>query len=258
MMSKRKQVFEDQINTIETLHQDYMNNPFSADIVHDLRVAMRKFRALLNFVKPQMDEEDYERMNGTLRDAAMVFGPLRELDVLTEYCEQYAVDHPQASEEYYQLFNTFAKNRRLEMNRTFNKTNQQKIRDAIDSSRDILEMDLFDKKKTWKKFVVKRIDKKASKLKKAYKKVDLSHYEEVHEIRKQAKKQRYSASFFNSTVGKDLKQYEVKAKDIQNEFGEITDAHVNYDMLTDYADKVTQDELRDLILTIRDDIQFEE
>ena len=92
----------------------------------------------------------------------------------------------------------------------------------------------------------------------AFKTVDISDYEAVHEIRKSAKKVRYAATYFDDTVSKDLNQYRKDAKAIQSEFGEITDAHVNYDLLTAYTDKVKDENVRDLLIQIRDDIECAE
>ncbi|MFE0441214.1 CHAD domain-containing protein [Aerococcus sp. NPDC058936] len=257
-MNKRQAVFEQQINKVSALYLDYQNNPFSGELVHDLRVSIRELRSLLNFIKKRLDKDHYNKLNQQLGAAARVFGPLRELDVLYDYCENYAVGHPETSEAYYQLFNTFVKDRRIEMNRTFNKGNSATIQQAIEDAKEILELSLFEDKKDWKKYTLKRLKKIDKKLRYAYKTVDISDYEAVHEIRKSAKKVRYAATYFDETVSKDLNQYRKHAKAIQSEFGEITDAHVNYELLTEYADKVTDENVRDLLIQIRDDIEFGE
>lgn len=256
-MNKRQVVFETQIDKITSLYLNYQNNPFSTELVHDLRVAIRELRGLLNFIKKRMDDDQYNRLNQKLGDAARIFSPLRELDVLYAYCEHYAIEHPNSSDAYYQLFNTFVKDRRVEMNRTFNKGNIAIIQQALNDAKEILELDLFDNKKDWKKFTQKRMKKKNQKLLDAYDAVDISDYEEVHEIRKSAKKLRYAATYFDATLSKDLDDYRKAAKGIQSEFGEITDAHVNYDLLTTYAEKVTDADVQDLLIQIREAIDFE-
>ena len=130
-MNKRHEVFEQQINKVSGLYLDYQNNPFSDELVHDLRVSIRELRGLLNFIKKRVDKDHYNKLNQQLGAAARVFGPLRELDVLYAYCEDYALNHPEISEAYYQLFNTFVKERRIEMNRTFNKGNSATIQQTI-------------------------------------------------------------------------------------------------------------------------------
>lgn len=256
-MNKRQVVFETQIDKITSLYLNYQNNPFSTELVHDLRVAIRELRGLLNFIKKRMDDDQYNRLNQQLGDAARIFSPLRELDVLYAYCEHYAIEHPNSSDAYYQLFNTFVKDRRVEMNRTFNKGNIAIIQQALNDAKEILELDLFDNKKDWKKYTQKRMKKKNQKLLDAYDAVDISDYEEVHEIRKSAKKLRYAATYFDATLSKDLDDYRKAAKGIQSEFGEITDAHVNYDLLTTYVEKVTDADVQDLLIQIREAIDFE-
>lgn len=39
-MNKRHEVFEQQINKVSDLYLDYQNNPFSDELVHDLRVSI--------------------------------------------------------------------------------------------------------------------------------------------------------------------------------------------------------------------------
>lgn len=256
-MTNRKQVFQVQILKIEELYQHYQNNPFSPTIVHDLRVAIRALRALVHFVKKRISDEEYEQINQSLGEAAQVFGPLRELDVLDQYCSQYAIAHPSKSETYYQLFNTFAKDRRVEMNRTFNKTNQAKMTHTIDLSKNLLTMDLFSNKKDWRTYTAKRMQKSEANLTKAVETANLSDYQIVHSIRKQAKKLKYAAHYFNPTVKKNLRKFELQAGEIQSKFGEITDNHVNYQLLTDYADRVSEPDLQSLLLAIRDEIPFD-
>lgn len=50
-MNKRHEVFGQQINKVSGLYLDYQNNPFSDELVHDLRVSIRELRGLLNFIK---------------------------------------------------------------------------------------------------------------------------------------------------------------------------------------------------------------
>ena len=56
-MNKRHEVFEQQINKVSDLYLDYQNNPFSDELVHDLRVSIRELRGLLNFIKKRMDKD---------------------------------------------------------------------------------------------------------------------------------------------------------------------------------------------------------
>lgn len=62
-MNNRKQVLEQQIAKVKALYQDYSNNPFSVELVHDLRVAIRELRGLIHFIKKRMTEADYAQIN---------------------------------------------------------------------------------------------------------------------------------------------------------------------------------------------------
>src|SRR5699024_6810249 len=107
---------------IESKYVIHINNTLDCDIIHNLRVSIRELRVLLIFIKPIIDEETYDTMNSPLREAAQVFGPIRELDVLTEFTEEVALEQPDLSEYFYDAFNLLGKERRKEMRRTFNVT----------------------------------------------------------------------------------------------------------------------------------------
>lgn len=139
-----------------------------------------------------------------------------------------------------------------EMRRTFNVTNVELVKDALTTTKETLEELELDKDFDWDKYVAKRLEKKNDKLQKAYEEVDLEDYETVHDIRKDAKKNRYAAKYYKNVTSKKTKPYKKAAEAIQDEFGEVTDAHVNYDLLTDFADQVEDKGVRELFYQIRD------
>lgn len=249
---KVKNILLERLSIIEARYVDFSNNPFDSDIAHDLRVSIRELRGLLNFIKPIIGEETYDSMNAPLREAAQVFGPIRELDVLTEFTEEVALEQPDLSEYFYDAFNLLGKERRKEMRRTFNVTNVELVKDALTTTKETLEELELDKDFDWDKYVAKRLEKKNDKLQKAYEEVDFQDYETVHDIRKDAKKNRYAAKYYKNVTSKKTKPYKKAAEAIQDEFGEVTDAHVNYDLLTDFADQVEDKDVRELFYQIRD------
>lgn len=253
LMKKNVQgILLERLGIIKARYVDYSNNPFDKEITHDLRVSIRELRGLLNFVKPVIGQDTYDEMNDALRGGAQIFGTVRELDVLTELTEEVALEQPDLSEHFYDAFNLLEKERRKEMRRTFNKTNVQLINDAIITTQETLEELELDSELDWDKYIAKRLEKKNDTLQKAYEKVDKSDYEAVHDIRKEAKKNRYSAKYYKKVTSTKTKPYRKSAEGIQDEFGEITDAHVNYDLLTAFANEVDQKELKDLFMQIRD------
>lgn len=251
-MNNVQGILLERLGIVKARYVDYSNNPFDRDITHDLRVSIRELRGLLNFIKPVIGRETYDAMNGSLRGAAQVFGTVRELDVLTELTQEVALEQPNLSEYFYDAFNLIEKERRKEMRRTLNKTNVQLINEAITNTEDTLEQLEWDTEFDWDKYIAKRLNKKDKNLHKAYENVDQSDYEAVHDVRKDAKKNRYAAKYYKKVTSTKTKPYKKAAEEIQDEFGEVTDAHVNYDLLTAFADKVEKKELQALFYEIRD------
>lgn len=244
---------------IETAYQHFRNNPFDPDKTHALRVSVRKFRALLNVMKPIILTETYDQINHDLRQIAQVFEAVRELDVLIEQCAKFAVEQPKLSEAYDELFDYLIKERRKEMRRTLNKTNTQHIQDTLTAVHELIDQlpehlveGERDRKEGWSDYVSKRIKKKDKELRKAYGKVDSSHYESIHETRLMAKKLRYAVKYLDELTDLKTKPMMKCATRIQNEFGEITDLHVNLALLEQYATKAEKPAVQQLLTAIRE------
>lgn len=252
MKKNVKGILLERLGIIKARYVDYSNNPFDKEMTHDLRVSIRELRGLLNFIKPIIGQDTYDAMNDKLREAAQVFGTVRELDVLIELTEEVALEQPNLSEYFYDAFNLLEKERHKEMRRTFNKSHVQLINDAITTTEDTIEQLELDSDVDWDKYITNRLEEKNDNLQKAYEEVDQSDYEAVHDIRKDAKKNRYAAKYYKKVTSTKTKPYKKSAEKIQDEFGEVTDAHVNYDLLTTFADKVEKKELKDLFYQIRD------
>ncbi|MEL7661828.1 CHAD domain-containing protein [Acetobacterium wieringae] len=62
----------------------FLKNPSDPEGVHQVRVRIRRFRAILAFFAPLFKAEHYQRQQDTLRQMAGQFGEVRQLDVLLE------------------------------------------------------------------------------------------------------------------------------------------------------------------------------
>ncbi|WP_303867273.1 CHAD domain-containing protein [Acetobacterium wieringae] len=62
----------------------FLNNPSDPEGVHQVRVRIRRFRAILAFFAPIFKAENYQRQQAALRQLAGQFGDVRQLDVLLE------------------------------------------------------------------------------------------------------------------------------------------------------------------------------
>lgn len=253
-MKNIKNILLKQVEAISRAYSDYNNNPYEPETAHILRVSTRELRGLLNFLKDKIGTETYQQMNGLLRDAAQIYGPVREIDVLIGYCSEVALQHPELSDHYRHLFAQLRSDRDAEMDRTFDKKNTDLVENAIETVRNTLETLKWqldaDQKINWNKYLAARFRQRSRQLNKDYRAVDLADYETVHEIRKQAKKVRYATKYFGSLTNQNVKKLGQQAEKIQNEFGDYTDAHINKELLRQYSQKVKKPDLQALFLTL--------
>lgn len=253
-MKAIKNILLKQVEAVSTAYLNYTNNPYEPETAHTLRVSTRELRGLLNFLKDKIGTETYQQMNGLLRDAAQVYGPVRETDVLIAYCSEVALQHPELSDHYRHLFAELRSDRDAEMETTLDKKNTDLVENAIETVRNTLETLNWqletDQKINWNKYLGMRFKQRSQQLKKDYRAVDLDHYETVHEIRKQAKKVRYATKHFGSLTNQNVKKIGQQAEKTQNEFGDYTDAHINKELLRQYSQKVKNPDLQALFLTL--------
>lgn len=247
---------ETRIYSIQECYRRYRNNPFNKAYVHRLRVELRKLRALINFLKPLLKLKIYKQVNGMLRDLGKQLSPLRDLDTLIEICSEIAIEEPNLIDNYADVF-SYLESERYNL---ANKGTENEFIALFDTflldGKKILQLLEFNINKvneeSFEKFVQKRYKQKAKKLKKRYKELDLTDYEKVHEVRKKAKKVRYSAVGFKKIIpSKERKPIKKNAKYIQEHLGEITDVHVSIELLENSRnrapDKLIKESLQKII-----------
>ncbi|MFC3418724.1 CHAD domain-containing protein [Salinicoccus hispanicus] len=242
-METVQDVLSKRARRLKQSHTDYLNNPYYPKNVHAVRVNSRKLRSLLSFLKPTIEEKKYDKLNEALKGLGQAYGPLREMDVLIDLCNQVAVKSPDLSDSYQQMFRYLHKERNAEMERTLVEAdNNFKTIETVEADLNGL---IFNTNADWNDFITERLEKKNKALKAAYRKVDRNEYEAIHDIRKEAKKLRYSARYLGKLASLKHKGIRKEARRIQEEFGKITDHHVNEQMLLDYADKVDDKNLKE-------------
>ncbi|MFD1124090.1 CHAD domain-containing protein [Lentilactobacillus raoultii] len=239
-------VLQQQYNRIEREWLRYQNNPYDADRVHDLRVAIRTLRGLIKFLKRQMPQAVYQVLNADLGQAARLFGPLRDLDVLIGKAGEFAVEHPQAGSAYRGLFDELHDQRNQLMEQTLSDSAALMLTTCLTRVKTHLDNLIF--KGHPDQAFVKEFKRRDQKLMKQYQNLDFHDYPRVHHVRKRAKTLRYSAAYFSPFLPKKSKKVLRQAKHVQDVCGLITDAHVNDGQLHRLADKMKNSTDRQLLL----------
>lgn len=243
-MKKIQTVFTDRLDRVVNLYRDYSNNPFDSALAHGLRVGLRELRTLFQIIKPAIQTNAYSDLNKQLRESAQLFGPVRELDVFVELMSKIALEEAQLSPYYYELFHYLDIQRRKEMRRTLTKSKIQLIKETLTSVKQGIES-LADhvEEQDWDEFIGQRLTKMYEKVQKNYANLDLENYEVVHDLRKDAKKVGYGATYFHKVTSIKTKKIRQTAKEIQDELGDYTDQQVNQQLLVDFRQGAEDEEV---------------
>lgn len=192
--------------------------------LHQARVALRRLRAAFTIFKPLYDDERAVHLRDELKWLAGLLGEGRDIDVLigSDDLPEHAEQLRKAGDEAY-----------------------QEIFEALDSQRarllvlDVVEWSILGdwlasdatadhRGKPAARFAVEPLDKFRKKVKKGGRDLQTIDDEHRHEVRKDAKKLRYSAEFFASLFsGKDEKRRHKKfvaaLEALQEELGRLND-----------------------------------
>lgn len=244
---KIMKILNDQFTEMENEAVNYHNNPYLPENVHQYRVAMRRMRSLLKFIKPVIDEESYDELNELLKNQGKSLSPIRDLDVFIEKIDETAREYPGLLDNYVDVFH-FLHERRLK------KVKEQAGEENMAASNDMLgqvkekigRLSLHLEDESYVDFVEERFDKKRSQLKEEYEEAEETDYEHIHETRKLAKQVRYTADGYRKVLPKKKAQKASKlAEEIQEEFGVVTDAHVHAAILEKYRDEAEDEDLKE-------------
>lgn len=231
----------------------YLNNPFDPERAHDLRVMIRTLRGLIKFLKRRLTPAAYTAIDTNLSQAANLFGDLRELDVLIEETGIYAYDHPDKHADYQHLLKILRDNRQHEMTRTLAEETQATLKKNLENVHQQLAKLKFTQTTAWHQYIIKELNRRNHKLVALFEKLDFKDYPEVHHVRKRSKTLRYASTYFADFAPNKAGKSAKLAKDIQDDTGTITDAHVNYMRLRQLADQLTKDADKQLLRQIADD-----
>ncbi|WP_057825947.1 CHAD domain-containing protein [Lentilactobacillus sunkii] len=246
-------ILQERYKAIQVELVRYLNNPYDPDRTHDLRVTIRTLRGLIKFLKRRITPESYDVINSNLSQAAMLFSDLRELDVLIEQAGAYAYAHPDKETNYQHLFSVLREDRQEEMKRTLADEAMTTLKNELQQAHKQVSALKFSGNDDLHQYIVKEMHRRYHKLMKMFERLDSDDYPQVHHVRKRAKTLRYASTQFADFATRKANKSAKLAKDIQDDTGTITDAHVNYMRLYQLAETVKNDDDKKLLLDIADD-----
>lgn len=246
--NKLKQRLFKSLNKIKKSYIQYKNNPYIPANILELRVNIRKIRAILHFLKPIMKKKDYKLLNGIFRNVSNRLGTIRDIDVLLEDFNEIAINKPELISNYTDVFRFLEKERmeliKNESTKKAFKTFEQGLVEAEEAFENLVLQLEEENTRHLRQEIRKRLKDKAEMLEKDYRRIDINDYENVHDVRKDAKNVSYAIGGFKDWLPKKERQkIKKRAKEIQVELGEHTDVFVNIERLESYRESVEKETL---------------
>lgn len=224
----------------EALHK-FLDAPGDPETVHQFRINVRTFRAVLSFAKPLLDSAQYTKVQDQMRQLANKMGRLREIDVLKSKWIKLLKVYPPLEEERSVLVTALTSERQKEQDLVYGDRSDMMsvIFDALTWIEDVLPQQAAHTGETQKEsnpqsfasFSRKRIKKQLRKINAGIDGIVDNDYAAIHRVRIQIKKLRYALSIINPLL--KLKKEDTIAflKGLQDIFGNYCDTHRNLAVL---------------------------
>ncbi|MGB4590114.1 MAG: CHAD domain-containing protein [Clostridiaceae bacterium] len=218
------------------------------ELIHDLRVNIRRLISLLYFYRPLLKKNERKVMIEELNLLLKSFGTQRTYDILQKSVLKYAdtlKDEEEKGEEVKKtllsLIKKSIKNGDFERKKSkkltpddpkFNSIYEYVYLKLIESDVELFKIKKSEKIKNLHQFKEKRIQKLMRTLKEKEREVDLSKVKEIHALRILGKNMFYTVNSFDEEFGGAYKDFLGHLQKIQDVGGNIHDADVNLSMMS--------------------------
>ncbi len=234
---------------VERLHGKFVERPDDPEALHDLRVSIRTARSLIGFCSPFLSKPSQRRAVEALRSIVLKTSRLREIDVLIEEVSQM---DPPADE----LMAECVAARDAEMDEVLKALTSGKTAKRLKIIR------RFAGSPCWKRSIERsgldpdaipmRFHEMLEDVRELSSSTDLDDVEEMHRLRKSAKKMRYIAENASAYLDPDdAAQVEREMIAVQDRLGKLCDAHVNIDIIDSIDTKGLSEECRRDLLILK-------
>lgn len=198
------------------------------DSVHQMRVTIRRLRSVLATYRPLLDTEWSEPLRAELKWLAALLGDVRDAEVLRRRLRRWAAEHGPGPTGVDALRAALAERQAQGRARLLPELDGDRYRELIAGLADGLRWSEADPRK---KALRKRLRRSWRRLVVAADAVgETDDTEErrrrLHEVRKKAKRVRYTAESLGGVFGKDVERLAKAAKSVQSTLGDLNDATV--------------------------------
>jgi CHAD domain-containing protein len=209
------------------------------DAVHQMRVTVRRLRSALATYRPFLDAERTEPLRAELKWLAALLGEVRDAEVLRRRLRRWAAQHGPGPSSIDAIRAALAEQRAVGRARLLTELDGERYRALIAglASADGLP---WAAGAPSEKALRKRVRRDWRRLAKAVDKADHAtssgrRRERLHEVRKKAKRTRYTAESLREVFGKDAERLVKAAKSIQSTLGDLNDSVVMLQRIDEVA-----------------------
>lgn len=189
------------------------------EAVHQYRVKIRQFRALISFFKPRLNQATASDINQRLKQMALTFSHVREMDVLTQRWMSIADNQKDDHNEFSERLLRAKKQARVDAYAHFSA--KQTKNDLTWIEEQIEPLFECDKKLTG--FIEKRMNRWLRLIQKDIKKLDIEDYPAMHQLRIRIKRLRYALTLLKEHVDPSLEEKIKPVKVWAEQLGVICD-----------------------------------
>jgi inorganic triphosphatase YgiF len=223
---ERPSILQILLDNIKKNQYEFKQSPDSPKTTHQLRTNVRRLRSVLYMIKPLFDQEDYQNIQTDLREYAILFSKLRELDVLTKQWKMFFSAKPDLSAVALDFLCLIDMQRKNEKNALLQKINAGISTPVFMKTKYLIEV-LKETKANTKanrffKIMEKRVLSTLKKFKDDYRSTDFRDPRAVHLLRIRCKKLNYSLGLLRSNSKKKT-ALQLKFKKLQKSLGRLCD-----------------------------------
>ena len=240
-LTAAKTIYTHLLKTLQANEQGIIDD-LDSEFLHDFRVAVRRTRSALSLIKNVLNPEVCARFQDDFRYLGQMTGPLRDLDVYLLMEENYKARLPEHLQEgLHYFFADLAKQRSREHKKLVKSLQGKRYRSIMDDWQNYLEDNDEDNQGIARQtatsvLAAKIITKRFQRILRDGKRIHReTPDEELHRLRIQGKKLRYSLEFFSSLYPEqEMKTLIKQLKLLQNNLGDFNDLSVQQEMLEHY------------------------
>ncbi len=212
--------------------RNFMTNPGDPEALHQFRIRIRSFRALLSFTKPLFEPGQYGSVRERMRRLTAGTGRLRALDVMRTEWTGLLKSYPLIKEGKSALLAVLDAQRRKELEIICADAPPMtetvfRVLKRLQSTPDRAAYgETFEPEKppSFQSFAKKRFAGQLRKINAALRTIGGSDYSAIHELRKRIKKLRYSLEAFGPLPGLKKAKTVASLAKLQDIFGAYCDA----------------------------------